>query len=113
MSQTHLGDAVNLSFQQVQKYERGTDRISVGRLVSMAQVLDVPITYFFEDLDTLSTQENTKSAGRGKQKAGGAPMADDPLSKRETLALVRAYYQIEDDQLRKHLHSLIRSIAKC
>ena len=51
MSQTKLGESLGLSFQQIQKCERGIDRISVGRLVHLAQVLGVPITFFFEDLD--------------------------------------------------------------
>ena len=50
LSQTRLGESLSLSFQQIQKYERGIDRISVGRLVHLAHVLDVPITYFFEEL---------------------------------------------------------------
>ncbi len=111
MNQTRLGESVGLSFQQIQKYERAIDRISVGRLVQMAQALDVPITYFFEDLDALSPQENTRMPGSGKRGAKPDAMLEDPLSKRETLELVRAYYQIEDAELRKHFYSLIRSIA--
>ena len=111
MSQTRLGESLGLSFQQIQKYERGIDRISVGRLVHLAQVLGVPITYFFEDLDDFSPPENSPMPGWGKRGASGGAKLEDPMSKRETLELVRAYYQIEDAQLRKHIFSLIRSIA--
>ena len=111
LSQTKLGEAVGLTFQQIQKYERGVDRISVGRLVHMAQVLEVPITFFFEDLDDFSLPENTRMPGSSKRGAKPDAMLEDPLSKRETLELVRAYYQIEDAVLRKQFYSLIRSIA--
>lgn len=102
---------MGLSFQQIQKYERGIDRISVGRLVHLAHVLDVPITYFFEDLsepDAGDVSRRSKPGGLGLRDAS-AP--EDPLSKRETLELVRAYYQIEQPELRKHVFALIRSIA--
>ncbi len=111
LSQTRLGEPVGLSFQQIQKYERGMDRISVGRLVRMAKVLDVPITFFFDDLDALSPQKNTRMRDSGKRGTKPDAMLEDPLSKRETLELVRAYYQIEDAELRKHFYSLIRSLA--
>ena len=108
LSQTRLGESLGLSFQQIQKYERGIDRISVGRLVHLAHVLEVPITYFFDELS-----EPGDSAGllAGIAKASTGEAAEDPMSKRETLELVRAYYQIEQTELRKHIFALIRSIA--
>lgn len=109
LSQTRLGESLGLSFQQIQKYERGIDRISVGRLVHLAHVLDVPITYFFEELSDPSAAPGTSSATAGDVLSSVA--TDDPMSKRETLELVRAYYQIEQPELRKHIFSLIRSIA--
>ncbi len=109
LSQTRLGESLGLSFQQIQKYERGIDRISVGRLVHLAHVLDVPITYFFEELSDPSAAPGTNSATGGDVLSAVA--TDDPMSKRETLELVRAYYQIEQPELRKHIFSLIRSIA--
>jgi len=109
MSQTRLGESLGLSFQQVQKYERGIDRISVGRLVHMAHVLDVPITYFFEEL--AEPGEGAGSKARALAAVNGTLGSEDPMSKRETLELVRAYYQIDQPELRKHIFSLIRSIA--
>ncbi len=109
LSQTRLGESLGLSFQQIQKYERGIDRISVGRLVHLAHVLDVPITYFFEELSDPSAAPGANSMTAGDVLSSVA--ADDPMSKRETLELVRAYYQIEQPELRKHIFSLIRSIA--
>ena len=112
LSQTRLGESLGLSFQQIQKYERGIDRISVGRLVHLSQVLDVPITYFFEELaDPAPGDQADRSLLLDSAEAGLAALADDPMSKRETLELVRAYYKIEQPELRKHIFSLIRSIA--
>ncbi len=109
-NQTRLGESLDLSFQQIQKYERGIDRISVGRLVHLAQALDVPITYFFEELSGLdeSTPEVLKSALKS-DKSDTIPA--DPMSTTETLELVQAYYQIEQPELRKRVFNLIRSLA--
>ena len=111
MSQTRLGDSLGLSFQQIQKYERGIDRISVGRLVHMAHVLDVPITYFFDELSGPGDSDQAGLEGLAKRAGNGASSSENPMSKRETLELVRAYYQIEQSDLRKHVFALIRSIA--
>lgn len=111
LSQTKLGESLGLSFQQIQKYERGIDRISVGRLVHLAQVLGVPITYFFDDLDDVTPPANMPLPSWGKRGSGKTQKTEDPMSKRETLELVRAYYQIDDQQLRKNIFALIRSIA--
>jgi transcriptional regulator with XRE-family HTH domain len=112
ISQTALADAIGLTFQQVQKYEKGTNRVSSSRLVDMANALDVAIPYFFEDM----------SAGVGAQtpsalmKAGQRPTTidneTDPFAKRETLEFVRAYYKIQDPAVRKRLAELTKAIAK-
>ena len=111
MSQTRLGESLGLSFQQVQKYERGIDRISVGRLVHMCHVLDVPITYFFDDLSEPARSHGEAIEDDYRISGNGADGSEDPMSRRETLELVRAYYQIEQTELRKHVFALIRSIA--
>ena len=111
MSQTRLGDSLGLSFQQIQKYERGIDRISVGRLVHMAHVLDVPITYFFDELSEPGDSDQAGPESLAEKAGNGTFSSEDPMSKRETLELVRAYYQIEQSELRKHVFALIRSIA--
>jgi transcriptional regulator with XRE-family HTH domain len=111
LSQTRLGESLGLSFQQIQKYERGIDRISVGRLVHLAHVLEVPITYFFDELSEAGITDGSDGPALGILRPGKAETAEDPMSKRETLELVRAYYQIEQPELRKHVFALIRSIA--
>lgn len=110
MSQTVLGDAIGLTFQQVQKYERGANRVSGSRLFDLGRVLDVPIAYFFEEMpgDLLKKSPS--------QIMGLKPVAEehepDPLARRETLELVRAYYRIEDTGARRKLADLIKTLSK-
>ncbi|WP_428682993.1 helix-turn-helix domain-containing protein [Reyranella sp.] len=108
MSQTDLGKAVGLTFQQVQKYERGFNRISSSRLFEFSKVLDVPVTHFFDGMDS--------SVGTTKRKPGrpkAAEKATDALNtKRETLELVRAYYKIRSKSLRTKTLDLIQALAK-
>ena len=108
MSQTDLGKAVGLTFQQVQKYERGFNRISSSRLFEFAKVLDVPVTHFFDGMDS-SVGTTKRKPGRPKA-ADKAP--DDLNTKRETLELVRAYYKIRNKGLRAKTLDLIQALAK-
>jgi len=96
MSQEKLGKAIGVTFQQVQKYERGVNRVSAGMLWRLGQVLDVPVPFFFEDF----------AAGETQQPA----VADDQvMMRRETLELVRAYYRITDPALRRAIVRVARS----
>ena len=108
LSQTALADSVGLTFQQVQKYERGANRIGASRLWEFGDVLNVPISYFFDGL----------SEGEGDQAPVVMPEADALLqdfrnlvNKRETLEFIRAYYKIEDPELRKQLVELVKRAA--
>ena len=96
MSQEKLGTAVGLTFQQIQKYERGSNRIGSSRLYEFAKVLDVPVSYFFDEMPSNALSGRPMS-GRGRKGFGeaGTPFEQekDPLIKRETLELVRAYYK--------------------
>ncbi len=89
MSQTTLGDAIGVSFQQMQKYERGTNRISASRLFALSGVLDVTVEYFFDDMPA-AVAASSPAQGGGKAKKPPGYEAD-PIAKRETLELVRAY----------------------
>lgn len=104
MSQTALANAVGLTFQQIQKYERGTNRASAGRLFEFSLVLDVPVSYFFEGLDGAKR--------RGRPSKGDAEQADQVSTKRETLELVRAYYKIRRSDLRDHIRRMIEEVAR-
>ncbi|SLN56199.1 helix-turn-helix domain-containing protein [Oceanibacterium hippocampi] len=108
MSQGALGDALGLTFQQVQKYERGANRIGASRLFAMSRVLKVPVAYFFEGAnDNSAAKEPEVKPKRGQRRRDG-----DPVTKRETLELVRAYFRIEDPELRKDMIETIRAIAE-
>jgi transcriptional regulator with XRE-family HTH domain len=117
MSQEKLGEAIGLTFQQVQKYERGANRIGASRLFDLGRVLDVPVSFFFDDMSAEGIA--MRSAGEdmatlpaalydsGKQ----ASYERDPMAKRETLELVRAYYKISDPTVRKRIFELTKSLA--
>ncbi len=110
MSQERLGDAVGLTFQQIQKYERGANRIGASRLFELTQILDVPVSFFFDDMaDELKSSEGRMA--KGLRDRGQAPLEPDPMAKRETLELVRAYYRISDPRVRKRVFELTKSVA--
>jgi transcriptional regulator with XRE-family HTH domain len=110
MSQEKLGEAIGLTFQQVQKYERGANRIGSSRLFDLARVLDVPVAYFFEEM-TAETAARTPSRIKGLGESWVARLEPDPMVRRETLELVRAYYRIGDPSVRKRLFELTKSLA--
>ena len=100
LSQSQLGAELGVTFQQVQKYERGTNRIGSSRLFRISRVLDVPISYFFDEY----SGEVGGRAMDAEDQAGGVP-------RRETDELVRAYYRIREPRLRKQLLGLARMIG--
>ncbi|MFQ5928046.1 MAG: helix-turn-helix domain-containing protein [Terriglobia bacterium] len=110
MSQEKLGRAVGLTFAQIQKYECGVNRVGASRLFDLSRILDVPVSFFFEDLPANFARRRARRAG-GLVEAP-APFEHDPLSKRETLELVRAYYGVTDRRVRKRVLDLIKSLAK-
>jgi transcriptional regulator with XRE-family HTH domain len=111
LSQEKLGEAIGLTFQQVQKYERGANRVGSSRLFDLSRVLDVPIAYFFDEMPG-AVQDKSPSKLMGMTTPPTVEFEPDPMAKRETLELVRAYYKITDPALRKKLFDLIKSVAK-
>ncbi|MCH8237436.1 MAG: helix-turn-helix transcriptional regulator [Proteobacteria bacterium] len=110
LSQEKLGDAVGLTFQQIQKYERGANRIGASRLFQLSRILDVPITFFFDELPAaLKTTQGQVTWGLRER--GQKALEPDPLARRETLELVRAYYRISSPRVRKRLFELTKSLA--
>ncbi|MBP2312956.1 helix-turn-helix domain-containing protein [Azospirillum soli] len=108
MSQTTLGARLDLSFQQIQKYEKGANRVSAGRLWAFAAALDVPVSFFFDDMPDVPRA----APGGPAAAADGCPAdAVDVLAKRETLELVRAYYDVADAEVRRRLFDLVKSMA--
>ena len=112
MSQEQLGTELNITFQQVQKYERGANRISASRLWDIGQILDVPISYFFDDM----SQDTMKSAPRSICRGGEVvnqhgDQLRDPMARRETLELVSTYSTTENQTVRKRVAEMVKSIA--
>jgi len=106
MSQKKLGNALGLTFQQIQKYERGANRIGSTRLFLLSRILDVPVSFFFDDMapEVASGQPDFAEAAQ-------ANFDQDDLAKRETLELVRAYYKITDADVRKRLFDLVKAVG--
>ena len=104
MSQEKLGEALGVTFQQVQKYEKGTNRISASRLQQMAAVLGVPVQFFFEGAPRVSSQ--------GSSGGDAAPgYVADFLSTSEGVQLTRAFVRITDPKVRRQLISLVKAMA--
>ncbi len=97
LSQKTLAEAVGVASQQLQKYEKGTNRISASRLYEISRVLDVPVSYFFDETEP------------GRALGGKEPL---PLYSRETLRLVSAYYGIPDADVRRRVSDLLKSMAR-
>lgn len=116
MSQERLGEALGLTFQQVQKYERGVNRVGASRLFDLSRVLDVPISFFFDDMpEPLAGlhgggYNSTRAAGGFAENQEGFG-TDEMLNRRETLELVRAYYRINEPAVRKRVFDLIKSMG--
>jgi transcriptional regulator with XRE-family HTH domain len=105
MSQEKLGEAIGLTFQQVQKYERGANRVGASRLYDLSRVLDVPVSFFFEEM--VPVEQRSSGLAESTERYEG-----DPMLKRETLELVRAYYKITDPHVRRRLFDLAKALAK-
>lgn len=106
-SQDKLAQQLDLTFQQVQKYERGTNRIGAGRLMQLAHVLGCAPGFFFEDMP----EEIAGYGAKGMAEAAEPYQADRSYLRRETLELVRAYYRIESEEVREKFLALIESIG--
>ncbi|MFD2207514.1 helix-turn-helix domain-containing protein [Kiloniella antarctica] len=112
LSQEKLGEALGLTFQQVQKYERGTNRIGASRLYDLAKVLDIDVGYFFNEM-TEEVSHRSPGQIRGMVEEGEElPFQKDPMARRETLELVRAYYKIDDGTVRRRLLEMAKTLGK-
>jgi len=111
LSQKRLGELIGLTFQQVQKYERGSNRVGASRLYDLSRVLDVPMSFFFEDMSEDAPPKPTRKGRGAAEERGEFDGAKAPIAKRETLELVRAYYRIDDPSVRQRVFDLIRSMG--
>lgn len=106
MSQEKLASALGITFQQVQKYENGTNRVGASRLFHIAKVLKVPVSFFFEGY------QNPDMAMSEVAESQESMEASNMLNKKETVDLVRAYYSIEDPVVRKKFLEMVKTFAK-
>lgn len=115
MSQEQLAAAVGVTFQQIQKYERGANRVSASRLYDVARVLGVDISFFFEDIgDDVTEKRPTQNLPElaGLAEPAMPSFEQDPLSRSETLELVRAYWKLPNSDMRKHVLDLLRAMGR-
>lgn len=103
LSQETLGEAVGITFQQLQKYERGANRISASRLFNLSQVLGVPVTFFFDDLPVQDVELVDEEPSETQE--------FESMARRETLELVRAYYRIPEEMVRRRTFELVKALA--
>jgi transcriptional regulator with XRE-family HTH domain len=110
MSQGKLGDSVGLTFQQIQKYERGSNRIGASRLYDLSRVLDVSISYFFDDMPETISETRYLDVNKHLSEVVSAFEVDD-MVRRETLELVRNYYRVSNPVIRKRLFEMTKALA--
>ena len=110
MTQAQLGGVLGISFQQIQKYENGTNRIAFSRLIQLGSVLEVPLDWFVEGLPA-EVLPHIDPSRKGSQSAPTLHMSPEILEQEETLKLIRAYYGISDTEQRRKLYQLIKSMG--
>ncbi|MBI1238050.1 MAG: helix-turn-helix domain-containing protein [Alphaproteobacteria bacterium] len=107
MSQEKLGELLGLTFQQVQKYEKGVNRIGSGRLHQIGQILGVPVQYFFDDMPG-----GIPDGGMGMAESATAPAFEmGDVTSPEGIQLNRYFYRIRDARVRRRIIDLVRALA--
>jgi transcriptional regulator with XRE-family HTH domain len=107
MSQERLGESMGLTFQQVQKYEKGVNRIGASRLFQISKILDVPVQFFFEE----APYTGDDNAARGMAEPDSEAFILEFLNSREGLELNRAFVKIGDPKVRKSVVDLVRALS--
>jgi len=111
MSQETLAESVGLTFQQVQKYERGSNRVSASRLYQFSKILDVPVAYFFERYGEGDKKSGILSYGMADNDQ--APILNDALlQERETHDILRIYYSVKDTKKRREILHIVKAMAE-
>ncbi len=106
MSQEKLGDALGLTFQQVQKYEKGTNRIGASRLQQISHILQVPVSFFFEGAPRVGGERHG-----GMSEAPSPAYVSDFLATSDGLSLTKAFMRIKSSKMRRHIVDLVEQIA--
>lgn len=117
MSQEKLASILGLTFQQVQKYERGMNRVGASRLWDLSNVLGVPVSFFFDEIDKNIANQSPRMIIAENNDAlelseDSSAYDIDPMSKKETLELVKAYYKITNPKIAQNLYELILTLGK-
>jgi transcriptional regulator with XRE-family HTH domain len=112
LSQEAVSKVIGLTFQQLQKYEHGTNRISGSRLYQLSLILHVPVSYFFETVDVEGGPEAAQEVYEAATLHDIEGMPSDLMKKRKTVELVRAFYAIDDDRQRTAALNLLKTLAK-
>lgn len=115
-SQEKLASMLGLTFQQVQKYERGNNRVGASRLWDLSNVLNVPVNFFYEDMEKEVAQQSPRVFSAPDSvmcfEEGRNDIDMDPMKRKETLELVKAYYHIPNRKAAKYLFDLIVTMSK-
>jgi len=109
LSQTQLGNAIGVTFQQIQKYERGTNRMGASRLYQLSQLLNVSVIWFFDESPAIPQSLSHKISPEYAPDI--TPQDENIMHRRETLNLVRSYYNIVDPKKRSKIFSLVKSLS--
>ncbi len=116
LSQEKLAESIGVTFQQVQKYERGTNRVSASRLYSFSKILNVSIDYFYDGMEELKKpitgMSDNEQEGFDVSQIKGKKIPENIMNRKETIDLTKAYYSVEDEQRRKEILKLVKSMAK-
>ncbi len=114
ITQQQMAEMMGLTFQQVQKYEKGMNRVGASRLWDISRVLNVPMGFFFEDMDEDIASQSPRMLGKNDDfvEETNHVFDDDPMKRAETLELVRAYYRIHNRAIARNLYELIVALSK-
>lgn len=117
LTQQGMADLLGLTFQQVQKYEKGLNRVGASRLWDISRVLDVSMDFFFEDMDSKVATKSPRMLNISKSSSAFLAeqqhsFNEDPMTKKETLELIRAYYKIPNRKVAKNLFDVIVALSK-
>jgi transcriptional regulator with XRE-family HTH domain len=109
MSQEKLGELLGLTFQQIQKYEKGTNRIGASRLFELSRILAVPVQYFYDEAPSIGAADGQE--GFAEQSGTGTEYVVDFVGSREGIELNRAFLRITNPKVRRSIVELVRSLA--
>lgn len=110
LTQEKLADLLGITFQQIQKYEKGSNRISASRLWDMSNVLSVPVDFFFDEMSEETAKASPKALLTNNITV--PEPCDDPMLREETIELVKSYYKINNREIAKHLFNLAEAMSK-